>query len=77
LWWSISPGGTVSGSCGSLNALVFGAGLMDRVAVTRPLVIPTTPTTPVVLREGFDVTSDATRLVTEGYVKILSKYVLQ
>ena len=68
-WWSISPGGVVSSSCGSSNALVFGAGLMDRVAVTRPLAIPTTHTTPVVLREGFDVITDNTRLVNEGYVK--------
>jgi len=67
----------VSSSCGSLNSLVFGTGLVDSVAVTRPLVVPTMPTTPVVLREGFDVTSDATRLATEGYVKILSKHTFQ
>ena len=57
----------MSASCGSLNSLVFGARLIDRVAVTRPLAISTTPTTPVVLHEGFDSTTDATRLVTEGY----------
>ena len=71
LWWSVSPGGVVTSSCGSSNALVFGTGLMNRVAVTKPLAIHNEPTIPVVLHEGFDDTGDITRLVTDGYVKIL------
>jgi len=42
---------------------------MDRVAVTKPLAVHNIPTVPEVLHEGFDVIGDATRLVTEGYVK--------
>ena len=57
----------MSTSCGSSNSLVFGAGLMDRVAVTRPLAIHTAPIIPVVLRERFDSTTDTNRLVSEGY----------
>jgi len=74
LWWSISNGAVVSHSCGQPNALVFGANLQERAAITKPLAMSTTPTSPVVLHEGFDVSSDATRLVSEGYVNIIFEF---
>ena len=68
LWWSISDGALVSDSCGQSNALVIGTDLVDRVATTKPLAISAAPTASVLLHEGFDVSSDITRLVSEGYV---------
>ena len=65
LWWSISTGATVSQTCGGSNALVFGANLTEKIATTRPLVIPSTPTTPVLLYEGFN-DNNSTRLMEEG-----------
>ena len=65
LWWSISTGATVSHSCGGSNALVFGTDLVERIATTKPLVIPSTATTPVLLYEGFN-DNNSTRLTEEG-----------
>ena len=65
LWWSISTGATVSQSCGGSNALVFGTNLTERIATTRPVVIPSTPTTPILLYEGFN-DNNSTRLMEEG-----------
>ena len=50
---------------------------MDRVAVTRPLAIPVTPSTSVELYEGFDTSSDVTRLNNEGCVRSNGASVLQ
>lgn len=64
----------MSDSCGQSNSLVFGADLMDRVATTRPLAISATPTASVLLHEGFDVASDITRLVSEGYITFIFNF---
>ena len=69
LWWSTSNG-VVSRSCGESSALEFSANLVEKVAITRPHAMQAAPTIPVVLREGFNVTSDSTRLVSEGYESI-------
>ena len=60
----------MSDSCGQSNALVLGADLVDKVATTKPLAISATPTASIILHEGFDVTGDITRLVSEGYVNL-------
>ena len=65
LWWSISTGANVSQFHGRSNALVFGANLAEKIATTKPLVIPSTPTTPVLLYEGFN-NNNSTRLMKEG-----------
>ena len=65
----------MSRSCGESNALVFDANLVERAATTRPLAIQASATAPVVLHEGFDVTSDRTRLFSEGYMNPLCLHV--
>ena len=65
LWWSVSTGATVSQSCGGSYALMFGANMAERIATTQPLVIPSTPTTPMLLYEGFN-DNNSTRLMEEG-----------
>lgn len=64
----------MSHSCSQSNALVFEAGLVEKRASTRPLAISAALTAPVVLHEGFDVTTDVTRLVSEGYGNYVISY---